>query len=483
MRRVSASWHDDEGAILIFVLIVLLVIGLITGALFGSAGANQRNTPLVRAHLSNVYAADAGIDAGLQRIRRSTNYCATANNPSPDITYSVLADQRDVTVHCAVISTAGSVVGAAGYAAVVTGGSQSVVSTSTTQGASQKIIDGPVFLSGKTDLKQALTIHGGDIDNLCNSAVQPAAADLKFDIGYSWTPCQSTRPPVDHVLPPEPCAASPSTCSPSVTGYDVLGSSCRIFLPGTYTSAPVLLSGGLNYFASGLYHFANVGPITVKQSAAVGGAQVSPPATTPSCTRADPTVATITTPLLPNNVSSRISGYGATFVFSGDSYFDMDTGGSLEIFPRLPATGTTPTWTPRLSVVALDTNTGNSGWPTSSRAGDILQPKSGSTPAETVNGLYYTPGASLTVSATQDAVARFLDGLVVNSLTIAESASAISLQVSIRRVASTRRVRIVSTAAAAGGEKAVTSVAIVDVSTATGTPVTVLSWRSSAPDF
>jgi hypothetical protein len=479
--------------VLVLALLVLMVFGLILGAVFNGAGAGERSTPYTRAHLNNTYAADAGIEAGLQQVRRSSNFCATAQNPSPDLQLTRLANSHDVTVSCRVVSTTNSAVGAAGYAAIVLG--KTVPTILTTQGASTKVISGPVFLSGGSDLKQPLVVHAGDVDNLCG-AVQPATADLKLDEGYRWSTCSQTQPVVEHLLPAEPCGgldpsditsgAPVTTCAPSAAGYLSLDGNCRFFLPGTYTSPPALDSGGkTNYFLSGTYHFRNIGAWPINHAAVIGGREVTPSPNAANCTKSDPTAVegNVAVSSLPGG--SLVSGYGATFVFSGNSSIDMGAGGSITVYPRLRASGDPGAWTERLSIVALvaEASDPNPTWAKSSQTTDIMKPQPGNTTTELVQGVYYTPAASLTVSATNNVVCQFVGGLVVNTLTIGESASAISLQIGMRQMTSQRVVQLTSTSTPTDGEKAVTSVAVVQVGTSAGFPVTVTSWRNSAPDF
>jgi Tfp pilus assembly protein PilX len=485
-RRVGG----EDGAVLVFAMIVLMVFGLILGAVFNGTGAGERSTPYTRAHLSNTYAADAGIDVGLQQLRQSSSFCATAQSPSADLQLTGLANGHDVTVRCRVVHTVNSIIGAAGYAAIIMGKTGPTIST--TSGASTKVISGPVFLSGDTDLKQPLVVHAGDIDNLCfqsgtGGAVRPATAAVTFDEGYQWSTCTDTQPSVQHTLPPEPCTAAPGNCTPSRTGYLSTDGQCRIFLPGRYTSAPSLDTGHQNYFLSGTYHFAGTGGWPVKNAAVIAGLAVPPASNAADCTKTTPTTVAggVAVSTLPGG--TLVSGSGATFVFSGNSFIDMQPGGSLEVFPRLRAASDPITWTERLSIVALPTESPdpNPTWPRSTVASssDILQPQPGNTTTELVHGIYYTPAQSLTVQATNSVVSQFVGGVVVYALTIGESASAISLQIGLQPVVSDRVVRLTSTSNPTDGEKPVTAVAVVGVATSAGFPVTVLAWRNSAPDF
>src|SRR5689334_6828391 len=82
-RRHNCS-GDDGGYVLVAVLIVLLVFGLILGAIFTNSNVSERNTLVTRTHLNKVYAADAGIDYAIQKLRLDSTYCApTAGLPLP----------------------------------------------------------------------------------------------------------------------------------------------------------------------------------------------------------------------------------------------------------------------------------------------------------------------------------------------------------------------------------------------------------------
>ncbi|MDT7539161.1 MAG: hypothetical protein QOI82_2746 [Actinomycetota bacterium] len=471
---------------LVFALVVLMVFGLILGAVFNGTVAGEHSTPFTRAHLNNTYAADAGIEAGLQQIRKSSTFCASSLNPSANLQLTGLANGHDVTVGCSVIGGTNSAIGASGYAAVVLGKTGTTISTS--GGAATKEIGGPVFLSGGTNLTQPLLVHGGDVDNLCfhagiGGAVRPSpTSDLRVDEGFQWSPCTEAQPVVEHVLPTEPCnGVLPATCSPDPNGYASLDGKCRLFLPGTYTTAPVVDTAWPNYFLSGLYHFKNVGSWTIKSASVIAGLATQPAANAPACTQTEPTQVTggVNISTLPGG--SMVSGNGATFVFSGNSWIDMQSGGSFEIFPRLRAASDPGTWTQRLSIVALPTDEGT--WPKSTVTDQILKPKSGNTPTELIRGVYYTPAASLSVVATNTSVAMFLGGVVVSALDISASASAVSLQIGLPQQIAERVVRLTSTSTPTDGEQPVTSVAVVKVSTSAGFPVTVTAWRNSAPDY
>jgi len=112
----------------------------------------------------------------------------------------------------------------------------------------------------------------------------------------------------------------------------------------------------------------------------------------------------------------------------------------------------------------------------------VIEPQNGQPTTLLIGGVYYTPRSPLIVSATNDARTEFRGGVVADTLTIAESASAINLILGVTIETGDRNMVITSTAAGAEGARSVTSTAIVRVSSSTGTPLTVLSRRSNAPD-
>ncbi|MDX6200222.1 MAG: hypothetical protein QOJ79_3373 [Actinomycetota bacterium] len=482
MRRIRGA-PNDEGAVLLLVLLVLLVFGIILGALFTNANGSERSTPFVRANMANVYAADAGIDAGLQRLRQNSEFCATKNNGvAYTETFSKLANGHDVKVTCNVTSSATSLLGAAGYAAVVLSND----ADSLTQFRSgTPVITGPTFLSGldPSKLQNPIQVKTGNVDHLCTTGGQnPIAQDAKIVIdtanGYEWNPDCSTTPVVPHILPPEPCASSSvGACDVLLNYQGVETASCRIFAPGTYTTAPALSNTKLNYFASGVYHFKGIGGWQIKSDSVVAGREQGQDALCSTNLIDEPTITIGTT-----SVNTANNGYGATFVFSGDSYINTDSNASLTINARLPQSGT-PSWTQRLSIVALEDLTGNAGWATSSITTDIIDPQLGNTPAADVRGVVYAPKATLTVDPNNTAVEKFTGGLFVNKLHIGNTTNAIGLVIGATPVFGDRTVTLTSTSQPTAGEKPVTAVAVVTVSTTSGFPTVVNSWHNNPPDF
>ena len=466
--------RDDSGAVLVLALLVLLVFSLVLGALFTNSSTGQKNTPVVRKHLSKVYAADAGIDAGISRLRKESQYCATAANPTADTSLPTLADGRDVTVRCEVLSSTSNL-GAAGYAAIVTSTASDAF---TTTNGSTKSVTGPMFMAGTLANSQVLNLHKGDLDHLCASAggttIAPSSSVVTFDNGFGYSPdCKAALPIVPHVLPQAPASSgSCILCTPLPSVSDA--ATCVIFSPGRYTAPPNLDSSHVNYFASGTYFFDNIGAWAIKQAIVVGGLPTAPE--TASCA----------TTL--NDTQGGGTGAGATFVFGGSSFIDFDVDAHLEIFERvLPATDTTST--PGLAVVALTNLEPNQGYSASTVTGDLFKPKNGNTPDFILHGVLYAPSSTLTVNATNGVRAQLLEGLIVNKFRIEEASSSSALQITITFRPGSRRVRLTSTASAAtfngiaDGGKDTTSVAVLDIPTQAGFPVTVKAWRSTAPDF
>src|SRR2546423_11582743 len=69
--------HED-GAVLLIVLMIVTVIGLVLGAVLGQAAASMKSTSVVQSHYNKVYAADAGLDWGIQQMKRDNTLCPNA---------------------------------------------------------------------------------------------------------------------------------------------------------------------------------------------------------------------------------------------------------------------------------------------------------------------------------------------------------------------------------------------------------------------
>ena len=105
-------------------LTFLSLFGLFIGVLLSEALANFKMTPVVKAHDSKLYAADAGIDYGVQALIKDPTQCPITGSTHTWTLSNVNGENVQVT--CTVLSGdngqgPGSQFGPSGWTAVATG--------------------------------------------------------------------------------------------------------------------------------------------------------------------------------------------------------------------------------------------------------------------------------------------------------------------------------------------------------------------------
>src|SRR3954453_5817520 len=111
--------QDENGAVLIMVLVVMTVIGLVVGALLVQSDASLASPRVVRAHQAKVYSADAGIDYAVQSLKRDTTICPDSTTDYDFSNVPTFNAGTSVAIHCHTV--VGSSIGIRGYAVVVLG--------------------------------------------------------------------------------------------------------------------------------------------------------------------------------------------------------------------------------------------------------------------------------------------------------------------------------------------------------------------------
>ena len=99
MRRVDLQ--DDEGATLVLVLVFLAVFGVLISLVLGQTDTSLKRTLVTRENEIKVYAADAGIEAGLVNLRNDDTACATSGT-----LLSTTVSGKAVTVTCPAVCSA-----------------------------------------------------------------------------------------------------------------------------------------------------------------------------------------------------------------------------------------------------------------------------------------------------------------------------------------------------------------------------------------
>jgi hypothetical protein len=490
--------QNESGASLIVVLMIMSLFGLIVGGLLTEAGASMKYTVTVSDHEKKVYAADAGVQFGLQQLRQNSTLCPRVGVSGPAMP-TIEVNGKTVEVSCTTYS--GSSGGSDGYAVVTTStAADSLILT----GASGefKNIGGHIYVSGGVDWGTGIDLEKGDFiqqdhgsgctdpptvfwndsDGTPPGSLHP---DLIMDMPEYGYYCQevTTETPV-----PSPLHKAPSTVPavvdvPQTSSYTDAGSgttSCRIFKPGQYSQPPDLAER--NYFKSGVYYFNWTSDTTwdVDHATVHGGRpsdseaveeRFPPPA---SCDRAADTT----------------NGYGVLFVFGDQARMKVEEHGGVELFGRTGEAGASD----NLSFVAVPTGdssnwpTGLGGWTASTVSGvPILDIKEGSQQDLAVHGMIYAPTKDVILTATNSVVAQAMGGLVAYTLELKSSASADAFSVSIPAGLPNPRTLLVtactdpsanSSCEHSGSERPVSSRAVVVVANDDVRTVTVDSWRT-----
>lgn len=440
---------DEAGAILVLVLLFMVGIAILVGSLLTVTTTAQEATSAQNLAHSDVYAVDAGIEHGIERLRNpsDTSWCGTTTSDQ------ITVNGATVTVRCSVIS--GSITKITNWA-IISLDPNPYNGIQTSSGASSPIdVLGPTYVEGGMYLQSQLRIDAqcagvnlppglGCTGPDGNGFIVQEASDCStFTSGASTSPPNkgSKLPPIGkwsctNQVPNVSPATPPLPGLPSV--LPVATPSCTILYPGKYTASGTLptltsyplpnLTGVHNvYMVSGDYYFDNVGTVDLGGSASsatkVVGGQPSAgesAGTTPgdaTCTTTDP---------------ASSDGTGVEVILGGNSAINTNKGG-MELFTREEPGSTVPQ--PSLiTVPASPKPAGSLGQPdpwgaswdpsTLNGSGTVLTSASGIQPNVAIHGLLYAPDATVSLFATNSSVGEILGGLVAWDIVLQKSASA-----------------------------------------------------------
>jgi hypothetical protein len=455
---------SDEGAVLVIVLVVVTVVAVVVAAVVSQTEIGVRGSVVVRDHLSKIYAADAGVEHAIQSLKRDNTICP---DPAHDHDFPTQTfNGYDVEVTCDTIS--GSANGLFGYAVVVLDPADSL----TTQGGVgvPKQIDGPVYaVRLPSSFVAPLTVTGDvhEQEGRCTSD-SDVPASMTISVGYSFDCVPAGAAP--HPERDLPASEPPNAPAPDMTTVP----GCKIFKPGTYTTAPALAPN--NYFASGVYYFENVGQIVVDNEKVVGGkagaGELSVNGNVPCATDA---LAGVTN-----------AGSGVRFIFGGNtSLLVDDPSGAVELFSRDDPDEPTDEGAEGISfqTVRADQVTASPPqWMASTLgAGDpVIRVGSGTNPALSIHGMVYAPNALVDFSATNTSQAQLRGGVVAARLKLQSSASASGLAVSVNTGVGRRHIVVTSKAkGVTSGDRDVLATAVLDIVSDTLRTVSIESWNTS----
>jgi hypothetical protein len=271
---------DDQGVSLVLALLFITLVGLFATVALTKA----QNTTLSGVHLRErgqlQYTLDAAVERALQVTRTDmadTDPSQCAQPASPTATGSVSLNGVTSDWTCTLLAgraKKSSDDTTTDYAVVVT--SPSAGALTTQSGASSDVmIGGSAYVNGavsNSDLNKQIGLTTGDYVSPfragwdCDAALT-ALTDVSVATGFLKT-CteQSLADALPTVALPTAPVFDVSALFPN--GVDVVtkapkktDTTCRVFYPGKYTTAPGLLNGA-NYFVSGVYYFSGIGTWT-----------------------------------------------------------------------------------------------------------------------------------------------------------------------------------------------------------------------------
>ncbi|MEY2958347.1 MAG: hypothetical protein RLZZ01_915 [Actinomycetota bacterium] len=413
-RSRSRAGRRDEGAVLLLVLVIGVVLSAVVIVLVQYTSASIRYGQVSEARADRLAAADGAMRDAVERVRLGRSLCTTGVGSSGALTYRypIELNEAAVDVSCRRLGTSLSEI--AGWAIVVTGegGVPSGGGLVSASGAGRaKLLGGPMFVAdlALVGLGAPVELRDGDLWYTapeCPSVAEfteIAVDNLEFlPVGVRGTMCTDR---VWSEIYPEPAVPDLSTL-PVGDPVGVQVGDCRVFEPGVYTSSPEL--GPNNYFRSGEYRFVDVAleikqaVVTVGRPGAGGALQEIDNVPCDLARDADPAV----------------GGLGGTFYLDGSSSISSQAQGAIEIMPRLQGNS-------YVSVHALATSTVS--YPT-----DIVGTTSGNQKEVVLHGLVWAPLARLTLGeVTNTTAAQLTGGAVVAAIDFGTSASSLGFVIQV----------------------------------------------------
>jgi hypothetical protein len=433
--------RDEEGAVLVLVLAVITVLALVAGAVISQADANLKSGDVVDEQARASYAADGGVEFGIQSLRTTSTNCPTPGSTSrldvPSDSLSI--GGHTVEVSCRDIS--GVTTGMAGWAAYVRD------NIDTSNGSATKKIEGALYYGGTWSLGKPLSVTGGDIIASGAACTFPSPSSL---IGP--TPNPPYRRDCPAAAPVVPAIAQPGTAAfgsfQDITAAP--GTTCRRFTPGKYDATHPFTLAATNYLQSGVYVFTGVA-IDLKGNNVLGGTPYGETAALglSGCAGADPAG----------------SGYGVELVLDAGSSISMENNSAMELFTRQNS--------------ATDNASGVSIYAATTTHDNVLTQCTGSNCDLVVHGAVYAPNRNVSIREVSNNNAVTLSGGVAAwDLTLHDSNSSIAL-ISSKNSPGQRLIEVTATAKGLAGAKDVTATAIVEVFNDVNRVAQIRSWQTN----
>ncbi|MEY2420211.1 MAG: hypothetical protein QOI95_278 [Acidimicrobiaceae bacterium] len=440
----------DEGMVMVMALAFLFLMSIVIFALLGQVDANFRTTRIVKSRGDRMYAADAALEWGIQKLKLDPTICSAAGGPTT-IANVPTFNGRDVTLKCT--PTFGTDLGASGWAVIATG-------TLSKQSGGDPTITGPVFATGDISVQgggNLIVKNGNVVDKYSSCAGKSAPGGLSISPTppYGWQCTTTAAPDPAHVLPAVPVVIDPPALP--VGG-------CKVFSPGKYTTAPTL--GNDNFFVSGVYYFENIGLWTVDNNTKViGGTPQTPGYEVPGLPGACSAVSDAN--------GTGATGSGVEFIFGGNSAIEVKNNTGVELFSRVPASGDTSTG--GISVLAVPATGGGYLQET---VGTLLLNVTTGGAGFSSHGLVYAPNADINLFASSGTIAQLQNGVVGRNIALQASNVGSGLAITVDTAVHARTVLLTATAASTG-EGDVAADARAEIRNDTAPPTMVVQvWRT-----
>jgi hypothetical protein len=495
LHPTTLGRRDDGGAILILALVMITVFAALAVVVIQYAGTSFRRTAVVRDRVEKTAAANAGIRFAIEQLGIDPTTCAQPTNQVPGagtIRLPTMVLDREVDLTCT--WAGGLPSGVNGWAMAITGenvgGATTLVETQ--GGSDPKPVVGPIYLpstsSSRYDLKKPITIESGNVvirQGSCGgTTTDPTGGDFQITspsppYGFDCTTQDwddvITRPVLPALPPPAPIDRSPSPGNQYF--QDVAG--CRIFYPGTYSSAAEMpLGSGPVYLASGVYYLNNFGRFVI-DNAFIGG-QPGPSDVfvmrddAGSCASVSDSDAAI-------SGAPGVGGTGVTLVLGGSGANATRIAlekGQLELFRRTSSNPDDPLT--NVSVLSVPADAPG-GWAAHEPAQDALvfETKPGNNTDSVVHGTWFTPtgGVEFGNITGKSTDGQFLGGLVASRAILQSSASVAPGSFIIRTDVGPFTRDLILESRARGQKSDMVATVVLSVSNETGRPVAVRSWR------
>lgn len=475
MKAPRRRMHGESGASLIIAMGFLTVFAVTSVALLGYTDTSFKTSRVVRSEADQLYAADAGVEYGVQKLAADNYYTQCASSSSSSYSWTETVNGLPVTYSCQWVS----------------GGTTTTTTTATTT------TDGPIGGYGAILLRagtgalqntEAATING----NLYSKGTIQTTAPVTITGQLLYGPSSCPTSYVTYAS----CTAGVATPNPNPNPIVVVPSAnakasqagatanCTILYPGKYgsgaTALPSFTSSKRYYLASGTYYINNNGQ-TPLDGEIFGGASgtgtnakqistTSPCSTDTEANQKDPTYTA--------------DGKGVTIILGGSSRLVQSSGSTnIELFQRLDSVNETSSH--GVSVWARGTNTGTTGGTYTPVTNSNLFALTG--PTFIVHGATFIPNSTVQMNMSapnSPNVGVFYGGLVANNLQLAGdfagnlSGGGGSITITTTTTTTTNTARTVTLTAVATSPNGATSTVSATVQPDETTPI-ITNWRKT----